>query len=126
MLAAQAIRSEDIGAVASRLAPYYELTENYVKWASTLEALASAAPERAERKAHLEMLADLYAGPLGDAPAAYRAVQRVFAIDPTSHATRERLVQLAELVGKLPEIAESCRGILPAPRIARCAWSSSC
>ncbi len=112
MLAAQAIRSEDIGAVASRLAPYYELTENYVKWASTLEALASAAPERAERKAHLEMLADLYAGPLGDAPAAYRAVQRVFAIDPTSHATRERLVQLAELVGKLPEIAESCRGIL--------------
>ena len=112
MFAGGAIRSEDIAAVASRLAPYYELTENYAKWASTLESLVRVAKDEAERKGHLEMLADLYAGPLGDAVAAYSAVQRIFEIEPTNHATRERLVQLAELVGKLPEIAESARRVL--------------
>lgn len=112
LLAAKAIRSEDIAAVAGRLAPYYELTENYVKWASTLESLVSVAKDRSERKANLEMLADLYAGPLGDAMAAYGAVQRIFEIEPGNQAVRERLVQLAELVGKLPEIAESSRRIL--------------
>ncbi len=112
MFAAKAIRDEDIAAVAGRLAPYYELTENYVKWASTLESLARVALDEGERKAHLEMLADLYAGPLGDAAAAYTAVQRIFEIEPTNHAVRERLVQLAELVGKLPEIAESARRVL--------------
>jgi tetratricopeptide (TPR) repeat protein len=112
MFAAGAIRSEDVAAVASRLAPYYELTENYGKWASTLESLVRVAKNEAERKGHLEMLADLYAGPLGDAVAAYSAVQRIFEIEPANHATRERLVQLAELVGKLPEIAESARRVL--------------
>jgi tetratricopeptide (TPR) repeat protein len=112
MFAANAIRTEDIAAVAGRLAPYYELTENYVKWAGTLESLVEVAQDPAERKGHLEMLADLYAGPLGDTMAAYRAVQRIFELDPANHAIRERLVQLAELVGKLPEIAESARRVL--------------
>jgi tetratricopeptide (TPR) repeat protein len=112
MFAANAIVPEDIAAVASRLAPYYELTENYTKWASTLESLVQVSSSESERKVHLEMLADLYAGPLGDAMAAYGAVRRIFEIDPESHATRERLVQLAELVGKLPEIAESARRVL--------------
>ncbi|HEY5284256.1 MAG TPA: hypothetical protein VIM14_15805, partial [Polyangia bacterium] len=112
MLAAHAIRSEDIAEVAGRLAPYYELTENYVKWAGTLESLVGVAKDETERKEHLEMLADLYAGPLGDTLAAYSAVQRIFEIDPTNHAVRERLVQLGEMVGKLPEIAESARRVL--------------
>src|ERR1017187_3363992 len=112
LFAANAIRNEDIAAVAGRLAPYYELTENYAKWAGTLESLVRVAKDEAERKGHLEMLADLYAGPLGDATAAYSAVLRIFEIEPANHATRERLVQLAELVGKLPEIAESARHVL--------------
>jgi tetratricopeptide (TPR) repeat protein len=114
MCAAKAIAKEDIAEVAGRLAPYYELTENYPKWASSLESLVGVAKDESERRAHLEMLADLYAGPLGDAPAAYSAMQRIFEIDPASHAVRERLVQLAELVGKLPEIAESARRVLAA------------
>ena len=105
LLAANAIRNEDIAAVAGRLAPYYELTENYAKWAGTLESLVRVAKDEAERK-------DLYAGPLGDATAAYSAVLRIFEIEPANHAIRERLVQLAELVGKLPEIAESARHVL--------------
>ena len=112
MFAADAIRTEDVAAVAGRLAPYYELTENYAKWAGTLESLVRVAKNEAERKGHLEMLADLYAGPLGDAVAAYSAIQRIFEIEPANHAVRERLVQLAELVGKLPEIAESARRVL--------------
>ena len=112
MFAASAIRDEDVPAVAGRLAPYYELTENYVKWASALESLVRVAKDEAERRAHLEMLADLYAGPLGDSVAAYTAVRRIFEIEPANHAVRERLVQLAELVGKLPEIADSARLVL--------------
>jgi|GEM_PF-1515908 len=112
LFAADAIRDEDVQAVARRLAPYYELTENYVKWARSLESLVRVAKDEVERKAHLEMLADLYAGPLGDATAAYGAVRRIFEIEPANHAVRERLVQLAELVGKLPEIAESARRVL--------------
>jgi golgin subfamily B member 1 len=112
MFAAGAIRDDDIAAVASRLAPYYELTENYGKWAGALESLARVAKDDGERKAHLEMLADLYAGPLGDSMAAYGAVRRIFEIEPANLAVRERLVQLAELVGKLPEIAESARRVL--------------
>jgi golgin subfamily B member 1 len=114
MFAADAIRSEDIAAVASRLAPYYELTENYIKWAGTLESLVQVAKDREERRGHLEMLADLYAGPLGDTMAAYRAVQRIFELEPGNHAVRERLVQLGELVGKLPEISESAHRVLDA------------
>jgi tetratricopeptide (TPR) repeat protein len=112
MFAAGSIRDEDIAAVAGRLAPYYELTENYAKWASALESLTRVAKSDGERKAHLEMLADLYAGPLGDSQAAYGAVRRIFEIEPANLAVRERLVQLAELVGKLPEIAESARRVL--------------
>ena len=112
LLATEAIRDEDIPAVAGRLAPYYELTENYGKWARSLESLVRVAKDEAERKTHLEMLADLYAGPLGDSMAAYTAVRRIFEIEPANLAVRERLVQLAELVGKLPEIAESARRVL--------------
>ena len=112
MFAAGLLSDEDVPAVASRLAPYYELTENYGKWASALESLVRVAKDDGERRAHLEMLADLYAGPLGDSVAAYSAVRRIFEIDPANHAIRERLVQLAELVGKLPEIAESARRVL--------------
>ncbi|MBN2574752.1 MAG: tetratricopeptide repeat protein [Deltaproteobacteria bacterium] len=112
MFAAGAICEDDVAAVASRLAPYYELTENYAKWADALESLARVAKDDGQRKAHLEMLADLYAGPLGDSVAAYGAVRRIFELEPGNLAVRERLVQLAELVGKLPEIAESARRVL--------------
>jgi tetratricopeptide (TPR) repeat protein len=112
MFAANAIRTEDIGEVAGHLAPYYELTENYTKWAGTLESLVRVAKSDSDRKGHLEMLVDLYAGPLGDTLAAYTAIQRIFEIDPANQSVRERLVQLGELVGKLPEISESARQVL--------------
>ena len=112
MFAGKVLREADIPSVAARLAFYYELTENYAKWASTLESLVDFAKDAAERRPHLEMLADLYAGPLGDSAKAYSAVRRIFEIDPEDQAVRERLVQLAELVGKLPEVAESAHQIL--------------
>ena len=114
LFSAEAIASDDVPAVAGRLAPYYELTENYAKWSSTLESLVRVAASDAERRAHLEMLADLYAGPLGDATLAYGAIQRIFEIEPSSQSVRERLVQLGELVGKLPEISASARRVLAA------------
>ena len=114
LFSADAIANDDVAAVAGRLAPYYELTENYAKWAGTLESLVRVAASDAERRAHLDMLADLYAGPLGDAVAAYGAVQRIFEIEPSSQSVRERLVQLGELVGKLPEISASTRRVLAA------------
>jgi hypothetical protein len=108
------VRQEDLAKVAARLLPYYELTERFDKWAGMLEALVSVTEDRGERRAHLELLADLYQGPLADAAAAFGAVLRVFEMDPANLSVRERLVQLGADAGKLPVLAEAARRVLTA------------
>ena len=112
MLDQDVIRPEDQHAVAKHLAPYYELTENYGKWASTLEYLLKVETSEAEKLATLEILGDLYAGPLGDTVSAYGAVLRLFECDPKRPSVREHLVQLGELVGKLQDIAGTANRLL--------------
>jgi tetratricopeptide (TPR) repeat protein len=112
LFAANALRQEDIARVAKRLLPYYELTERFDKWAGMLEALVSVTADASERRGHLELLADLYQGPLADAVAAFGALLRVFEIDPANPSVRERLVLLAVEAGKLPALAEAARRVL--------------
>jgi len=77
-----------------------------------LEALVSVTADGNERRGHLELLADLYQGPLADAAAAFSALLRVFEIDPANPSVRERLVLLAVEAGKLPALAEAARRVL--------------
>jgi tetratricopeptide (TPR) repeat protein len=112
LFAAGGVRQEDIAKVAGRLLPYYELTERFDKWAGMLEALVSVTADGNERRGHLELLADLYQGPLADAAAAFSALLRVFEIDPANPSVRERLVLLAVEAGKLPALAEAARRVL--------------
>jgi len=112
LFASGVIRREDIAKVAGRLLPYYELTERFDKWAGILEALVSATVDRDARRVHLELLADLYQGPLADAAAAFLAVLRVFEMEPGNPSVRERLVQLGADAGKLPTLAEAAQRVL--------------
>jgi len=114
LFSAGAIRQEDIAKVAGRLLPYYELTERFDKWAGMLEALVSVTADRNERRGHLELLADLYQGPLADAAAAFSALLRVFEMEPGNPSVRERLVLLAVEAGKLPALADAARQVLAA------------
>ncbi len=114
LFGAGSVRSEDIAKVAARLLPYYELTERFDKWAGMLEALGSVTADRNERRGHLELLADLYQGPLADAAAAFGAVLRVFEMEPANPSVRGRLVPLAADAGKLPALAEAARQVLAA------------
>jgi tetratricopeptide (TPR) repeat protein len=112
LLDAEAVRREDLATVASALLPYYELTERFEKWARTLEALASVTSDMSERNSQLEMLADLYQGPLADPVAAFGAVLRVFEADSTALAIRERLISLAAEANRLPELTAAVRRVL--------------
>ena len=114
LFVAGSVRPEDMARVAARLLPYYELTERFDKWAGMLEALVAVTADSNERRAQLELLADLYQGPLGNTTAAFGAVLRVFEIDPASPSVRERLVPLAADAGKLPALAECARQVLSA------------
>ncbi len=121
LFSAGVVAQTDIPRVAARLLPYYELTERFPKWAGMLEALIAVTESASERRPHLDLLADLYQGPLSDAVSAFGAVLRVFEVDPGDVATRERVIQLATDAGKLPVLAESARKILtsteqPGPR----------
>lgn len=114
LFAAGAVRQEDIAKVAGRLLPYYELTERFDKWAGMLEALVSVTADRNERRAQLELLVDLYQGPLADAVAAFGTVLRVFEMEPGNPSVRERLLELGAGAGKLPTLAEAARRVLAA------------
>jgi len=112
LFAAGSVRPEDLTRVAARLLPYYELTERFDKWAGMLEALVPVTEDRNDRRAHLELLADLYQGPLTNTEAAFGAVLRVFEMEPASPSVRERLVPLGADAGKLPALAEAARQVL--------------
>ncbi len=112
LLDAESVRHEDLAVVATALIPYYELTERFEKWARMLEALVSVTEELSERNSHLEMLADLYQGPLGDPASAFGAVLRIFEADPASLAVRERLVALAAEANRLPELTAAVSRVL--------------
>jgi tetratricopeptide (TPR) repeat protein len=114
LLAAGSVRQEDMAKVAARLLPYYELTERFDKWAGMLEALGAVTADRNERRGQLELLADLYQGPLADTAAAFGAVLRVFEMEPANLSVRERLVQLGADAGKLPDLAEAAGRVLAA------------
>ncbi len=112
LVEAKAVPREQIGQVSARLAPYYELTEKYDKWARTLETLVSVAEDDDRRMPHLELLARLYAGPLDDSKAAYRIGERMFEIDPHVGTHREALLQMAASAGALADLAAAVRRVL--------------
>jgi tetratricopeptide (TPR) repeat protein len=111
---ANQVPRDEIANVCTRLAPYYELTENYQKWARALETLAELAATDAERMPHLEMLTHLYGGPLADPPSAYKAAVRMFQIEPENFIHRERLLQVATDAGALDELVSAVRAVLAA------------
>ena len=114
LYSAGSVRKTDISRVAVRLLPYYELTERFDKWAEMLEALVSVTESGTERRAQLELLADLYHGPRADAGAAFGAVLRVFEMDPADESVRERLLLLGTEAGKLSVLAETAGRVLGA------------
>jgi tetratricopeptide (TPR) repeat protein len=81
-------------AVVGRLIPYYELTEDYAKWAKALDTLAAKA-EPSERLGYLRTLVDLHAGPLSDTVSAFLTSVRIFELDPHDAQVRERALAMA-------------------------------
>src|SRR2546423_514826 len=112
LLAADKVPRAEVAQVSARLAPYYELTESYEKWARSLETLAERAETDRDRMPHLELLTHLYSGPLGDAQAAYRAAVRMFKIEPENFLHRERLLQVATDAGAPGELVGAVREVL--------------
>lgn len=112
LVAADQVPRDEIANVCTRLAPYYELTENYQKWARALETLSELAETDLDRMPHLELLTHLYAGPLADPPAAYRSAVRMFEIEPANFLHRERLLQVATDAGSLDELVAAVRRVL--------------
>ncbi len=113
LLGAGLVSTVEVVAAAARLAPYYELTESYAKWAGALETLIGSDASPSERLAHLELLTDLYAGPLADGVAAFRAALRAFEVEPRDSAVRARLLQMAsDSADLLGEFLETLRRVL--------------
>src|SRR6185436_9689700 len=111
---ANQVPKEELVNVCTRLSPYYELTENYQKWAKALETLAEMAETDLDRMSHLEMLTHLYGGPLADPPSAYRSAVRMFQIEPENFLHRERLLQVAGDAGTLDQLVGAVREVLGA------------
>ncbi|HXU80174.1 MAG TPA: hypothetical protein VN914_02180, partial [Polyangia bacterium] len=111
---ANQVPKEELVNVCTRLSPYYELTENYQKWAKALETLAEMAETDLDRMPHLEMLTHLYGGPLADPPSAYRSAVRMFQIEPENFLHRERLLQVAGDAGTLDQLVGAVREVLGA------------
>ncbi len=104
--------------VVARLIPYYELTENYKKWAGALETLSGrAGPE--ERLGHLHNLVDLYGGPLEDNVSAFLTAIKIFELEPHDSGIRERLVGMATEVDGTKDLLDSVRRVLEAGGRAR-------
>jgi tetratricopeptide (TPR) repeat protein len=96
----------------ARLAlPFYERTENAAKLAAANEALLAVADTHGEKVERLERLRGLYAGPLGDAAAAYRTGLALFELDPSDAANRDQLVGFASAAQKTGELVERARAL---------------
>jgi golgin subfamily B member 1 len=99
----------------ARLAlPFYERTDNAAKLASANEALLAVADTRGEQVERLERLRGLYAGPLGDAAAAYRTSLALFEIDPSDAANRDQLIEFANAAQKTGELVGRARALATA------------
>jgi tetratricopeptide (TPR) repeat protein len=107
LLAKKAIDDSVVG----RLIPYYELTEDYKKWAGALETLAEGAPAT-ERIAHLRTLVDLHTGPLSDTVSGFLTAMRIFELDPHDTSMRERLLSMATEVDATRELLATVDRVL--------------
>jgi tetratricopeptide (TPR) repeat protein len=98
-------------AVVARLIPYYELTEDYRKWAAALDTLAAKA-DATERIGYLRTLVDLHGGPLSDTVAAFLTAIRIFELDPHDAQLRERLLAMATEVDATPDLLAAVSRVL--------------
>jgi tetratricopeptide (TPR) repeat protein len=97
--------------VVGRLIPYYELTEDYRKWASALDTLAAKA-DATERIGYLRTLVDLHGGPLSDTVAAFLTATRIFELDPHDAQLRERLLAMATEVDATNDLLAAVSRVL--------------
>jgi len=97
--------------MASLALPYYQRTDNAPKLAASLEVLAAADSDQAEKIQRLERLVGLYAGPLKNPSGAFQASQRIFDLVPTNRANREALVRFGVEVGTANAVAERLRAV---------------
>jgi golgin subfamily B member 1 len=111
LLDAKAISESAAPEVVTRLIPYYEVTENYKKWAAALETLAAKATASA-RIGHLYNLVDLYGGPLNDNVAAFLAAIKIFELEPHDPSVRERLLAMATEVDGTKDLLKAVRRVL--------------
>ena len=81
LLEAKVIDESAVSDVVARLIPYYELKEEYKKWAQALEMLVERM-SAADRLGHLRTLVDLHSGPLNDTRAAFLTAIRIFELEP--------------------------------------------
>jgi tetratricopeptide (TPR) repeat protein len=111
LLDGKAVEDNKVPGVVARLVPYYELTENYKKWAAAIETLSERLPAT-ERLPHLGTLVDLYSGPLDDTVAAFLTAQRIFELDPHDQGNRERLITTAAEVSGFEDLLATVRRVL--------------
>ena len=111
LLEAKAIDEQTVPEVVARLIPYYELTENYQKWAKALETLAGKVPAD-ERLGHLRILMDLQAGPLSDTVSAFLTAIKIFELEPHDASIRERLLGMAADIEGTDDLAKAVSRVL--------------
>lgn len=112
LLDAKAVPEDKIARVLVRLVPHYELTENYPRWAAALERLVELGDGIPEKLARLELLVDLYNGPLVDAAKAFQTALRMFDLEPRTFAVRERLQNMATTPETGEELGSVVRTVL--------------
>lgn len=115
LLDAGKVPPDQAASLAARLAPYYEMNENFERWAKVLEVQAAAATD-VERRGHLEVVSGLYAGPLADPGRAFDATLRLFELAPTDAGIREKLVERARAGSQAPALVAALNTTLQGAR----------
>ena len=111
LLAAKVIDDAAVSDVVTRLIPYYELKEEYKKWAQALELLVERMSAE-ERLGHLRTLVDLHSGPLNDTRSAFLTAIRIFELEPHDPSIRERLVAMAPEAQGIEDLLAALRRVL--------------
>jgi golgin subfamily B member 1 len=111
LLEAKVIAEPAVSEVVARLIPYYELKEEYKKWAQALEMLVERMAA-AERIGHLRTLVDLHSGPLNDTRAAFLTAIRIFELEPHDSSMRERLLAMAPEAQGIEDLLTAARRVL--------------